>query len=491
MDPSLSPPVNPFLDRLLPPAPPDDAEAYHRGSLLVAACLLTALFSAGYVLLDLYSGFEAGAVVMGTAAVVFAGLPVLLRPERTGAAVVHLFLLVGTATVVLNTYFSGAGAIPPWLAVVPLAATLLAGSRAGWAWTFVAVGLTVSLGPLVGDGRPSASAVDPGRQTVWLLAVRTGLPMIVFLLALAFQREKERAFRALRLRNVVLEDALAELGQAQARLVQQEKLASLGQLTAGIAHEIKNPLNFVTNFASLSEELAGELRTALRDDDGPAAETLLDEIEANVRRVITHGRRADGIVRAMSAHARKEHGVREAVDLNALVAEQVVRVACTRDARPSDTAVTIEVAYDEGVGAVEVVREEVGRALHNLLDNAFYASRSAPPGPAGPRVRVETARRDGHVEVRIRDNGPGIPEEVRERILEPFFTTKPAGEGVGLGLSLAHEIVTARHGGALAVESAVGAGTTLVVTLPAPGPSPPASLHPSNPAHVAPVASLN
>src|SRR5690606_1748811 len=190
--------------------------------------------------------------------------------------------------------------------------------------------------------------------------------------------------------------------------------------------------------------------------------------------------------RAMSAHARKEHGLREAVDLNALVAEQVVFVACRRDARPSDAAVTVEVAYDEGVGAVEAVREEVGRALHNLLDNAFYAARSAPPGPGGgPRVRVETARCGGRVEVRIRDNGPGIPAEIRERILEPFFTTKPAGEGVGLGLSLAHEIVRARHGGARAVESAVGAGTTVTVTLPAPDPPPAVS-----PTRATPVASL-
>ena len=448
-------------------APAPDVEAVHRATLLVLACHLTGGFSAAYAVLHACARFTVGAVTMAVVTVAFFALPPLLRRTGSTPTVAHLFVLVGVVAIVVPTYFSGGEAILPWLAAVPIVGVLLGGMRAGLWWTVASVALTALFTVLWQHGHVFPDPLLPSMRPVWMLLVRVGLPCIVFGLALVFQREKERAFGAFHARHSELAEALDELEQAQARLVQQEKLASLGQLTAGIAHEIKNPLNFVTNFSAFNVELAGELRVALRDGNLAVAKELLDEVEANAGRVHRHGRRADAIVQAMLAHAQTERGVREVVDLNALVAEQAERVACRPSERPFDARVAIEIAPGASVGTVEVAREEIARALQNVIDNAVYAAGSIPSCPdRPPRVRVETARERGAVVVRVRDTGPGVPPELRARVFEPFFTTKPSGEGIGLGLSLSHEIVHARHGGTLDVEDDPAGGTVVVLTLP-------------------------
>jgi signal transduction histidine kinase len=276
---------------------------------------------------------------------------------------------------------------------------------------------------------------------------------------------------ALREANGELARALDELTRTQARLVQSEKLASLGALTAGIAHEIKNPLNFVNNFAGLNAELVGDLRAVLAPRPGALDDEvrpLLDDLETNANRIEEHGRRADAIVRAMLAHARGGAGERQRVDLNALV-EEYARLA-HHEARARDGALAVRprTALDPAAGAVEAAPDALGRLVANLVGNALDAvEERAARGEPGyePAVVVSTHRRGGGVELRVEDNGVGIPEPVRDRVFEPFFTTKPAGRGAGLGLSLAHDIAVA-HGGTLAVESEGGRGATFVVTLP-------------------------
>ncbi|WP_420456313.1 ATP-binding protein [Rubrivirga sp.] len=269
-------------------------------------------------------------------------------------------------------------------------------------------------------------------------------------------------------RTAELHQSLADLRAAQAQLVQQEKMASLGALTAGIAHEIKNPLNFVTNFAGLSQELIDELDAETDPDERDA---LLADLRLNVAKIGQHGRRADGIVRSMMDHARSGSGQRRAVDLNALVREYTGHAA--HAARVLHPTVGVAPRLDLGaeVGEVEMVPQEIGRVLVNLVGNALDAVRqrrqAGEPGYL-PTVTVATRRTDGAVEVRVADNGTGMPAAVRDRVFEPFFTTKPTGEGTGLGLSLSHDIVVQGHRGSLAVESAEGEGTAFVMTLPAP-----------------------
>jgi signal transduction histidine kinase len=406
----------------------------------------------------------------GLITVAFFALPPLFRYSGSVELVAHLFLLAGTAAVVVATYFSGGLEVLPWLAVVPITGTLLAGRRAGWIWTGIALALTALFAVADAAGYGFPMAMDPEKRPLWAVTVFLGLPLIVFLVAQIFHAERERAFSKLHARNEALAVALADLEQAQAQLVQQEKLASLGQLTAGIAHEIKNPLNFITNFAQLNGELLAELREDVAAGaPREALEAVLADLQDNAAKIEQHGRRADAIVRQMTAHARREQGPRQFVDLNAFVEEHVTLAYHSRRAQHPGFEVLVERDYDPAAGSVPIVQGEMGRVLLNLLDNAFYAVADAAARRNGhhrPTVRVETRRTEGGAEIRVRDNGPGIAPAVRARLFEPFFTTKPAGEGTGLGLSLSYDVVHRAHGGTLTVESEEGEGATFVVTLP-------------------------
>jgi GAF domain-containing protein len=274
-----------------------------------------------------------------------------------------------------------------------------------------------------------------------------------------------------------LRDSLERLKAAQANLVQSEKMATLGQLTAGIAHEIKNPLNFVNNFASLSVELLDELREVA----GPALATLdkekraeLDEtmglLVGNLGKITEHGKRADGIVRSMLSHSRGGSGDWQASDIDALVEEALNLAYHGARAQDKEFNVTLERDFAKAAKPVEVVPQDVTRVFLNLFGNGFYAAskRRTTGGEAGfrPTVKVSTRDLGDAVEVRVRDNGAGIPPEVRAKLFQPFFTTKPTGEGTGLGLSISYDIVTQQHGGTIEVESEVGRFTEFTVRLP-------------------------
>ena len=269
--------------------------------------------------------------------------------------------------------------------------------------------------------------------------------------------------------------ALTELKAAQQQLIHAEKMASLGALTAGIAHEIKNPLNFVNNFAALARELVIELRGELagraekEEFRGSEIEDVLRDLEMNTSKIEEHGRRADLIVRSMMQHARGGSGERERVDVNTLVGEYLDLAYHGKRAQTPDFNADLVRNLDADVGDLEIVPQDVGRVLINLIGNAFDAvhQRSRESDASyEPRVCVSTGMEGEWVEIRVTDNGPGIPEDVKAKIFEAFFTTKPTGAGTGLGLSMSHDIVTKGHGGTLRVESKVGEGTTFVVALP-------------------------
>jgi len=291
--------------------------------------------------------------------------------------------------------------------------------------------------------------------------------------------ERKRAEAAIRAARDAAEAALAELQAAQANLVQAEKMASLGQLTAGIAHEIKNPLNFVNNFASLSVELLDELKeatkpavAALDDEKRAEVDDTMGLLTGNLEKIAEHGKRADNIVKSMLEHSRGVTGERREVDLNAVIEEALNLAYHGARAQDQGFNITLERAFDPALAQIELAPQEMTRVFLNLFGNGFYAAskraRESGNGSFKPVLSVTTREAGGAVEVRVRDNGTGIPAEIRDKLFQPFFTTKPTGEGTGLGLSISYDIVTQQHGGTISVESEPGSFTEFTIRLPRP-----------------------
>ncbi len=285
--------------------------------------------------------------------------------------------------------------------------------------------------------------------------------------ALAVRNAK--LFEEQRRREHDLRAAHDELKAAQASLIHAEKMASLGQLTAGIAHEIKNPLNFVNNFSELSRELLQELEETLGSPEGEQGE-LIATLTSNLAKIAEHGRRADGIVTSMLLHSRGGSGERRKSDLNALVEEALNLAFHGARAKDRSFNISLERDYDTRIGAIEIVPQDVTRVLLNLFGNGFYAAnkrQSERADPAfQPALKVTTRDLGDQVEIRVHDNGVGMPPEVLTKLFQPFFTTKPTGEGTGLGLSISYDIVVQQHGGAIAVDSRVGQFTEFALRLP-------------------------
>lgn len=286
--------------------------------------------------------------------------------------------------------------------------------------------------------------------------------------------ENARLFAEVQARTKQLAKSLDDLRAAQDRLVQTEKLTALGQLTAGIAHEIKNPLNFVNNFAALSAELADEINDACTSFSiPPDARGKLDELCAlmkeNLQKVVQHGKRADSIVKNMLLHSRGGGGEHRLVDVNALVEESLNLAYHGARAEQPRFNITLRREFDPDAGVIEAFPQEITRVLLNLVSNGFYAvSKRGGENKLGfePILRASTRGCAEHVEIRIRDNGVGIAPEVEEKMFNPFFTTKPPGEGTGLGLSMSHDIIVKQHGGRIDVETELGEFTEFTILLP-------------------------
>lgn len=343
---------------------------------------------------------------------------------------------------------------------------------------------------------------------------------VIWLLAILFSQyrqnktaEKERIKRqkedemnrAIAIRKVELEDLVAErtaeltqqkeeiehtldeLRSTQAQLIQSEKMASLGELTAGIAHEIQNPLNFVNNFSEISNELVDEMKEEMATGNWKPALEIADDIKQNLEKISHHGKRAEAIVKGMLQHSRSSNGVKEPTDINALADEYLRLAYHGLRAKDKSFNATMKTDFDGSIGKIKVIPQDIGRVILNLITNAFYAvnekKKNSPLTPEGgiettqnlyePTVTVSTkliipptGGQRGAALISVRDNGNGIPQNIIDKIFQPFFTTKPTGQGTGLGLSLSYEIVTKGHGGELKVETKEGEGSVFTILLP-------------------------
>ena len=269
-----------------------------------------------------------------------------------------------------------------------------------------------------------------------------------------------------------LEKTFNELKATQSQLIQSEKMASLGELTAGIAHEIQNPLNFVNNFSEVNLELIEELKaqSSRLKESGNEVEVdeILNNLNDNLSKILQHGKRADGIVKGMLQHSRGSSDKKEPTDINVL-ADEYLRLAFHGfRAKDKSFNAKYETDFDESIGKINIVPQDIGRALLNLITNAFYAvteKKKTVGDGYDPMVTINTKKQDGKIQISVSDNGLGIPESIKEKIFQPFFSTKPTGQGTGLGLSLSYDIVKA-HGGGISLDTKEGLGTEFIIQLP-------------------------
>ena len=281
-----------------------------------------------------------------------------------------------------------------------------------------------------------------------------------------------------------LKKSLEDLKATQSQLIQSEKMASLGELTAGIAHEIQNPLNFINNFSEVNTELITEMKDEIAKGNVEEVKLLADDIALNEQKINHHGKRADAIVKGMLQHSRSNNGAKEPTNINALADEYLRLAYHGLRAKDKSFNATMKTDFDETIGNINIIPQDIGRVILNLITNAFYAASLPPPEKIGtgegrfldpdykhnPIVWVSTKRivtpsGAGGVSISVRDNGPGIPKKILDKIFQPFFTTKPTGQGTGLGLSLSYDIVKA-HGGELKVETKIDEGSQFIIILP-------------------------
>ncbi|CAN5751144.1 hypothetical protein BH11BAC4_BH11BAC4_02120 [soil metagenome] len=312
------------------------------------------------------------------------------------------------------------------------------------------------------------------KQRMYILFASIGLAVFIIVIVYRNNRQKQKA-------NKILEETLVNLKSTQTQLIQSEKMASLGELTAGIAHEIQNPLNFVNNFSEVNLELIEEVKSQKSKLKTEELNELLDDIAENEEKINHHGKRADAIVKGMLQHSRSSSGQKEPTDINALCDEYLRLSYHGLRAKDKSFNATLKTDFDESIGKINIIPQDIGRVVMNLLTNAFYAvnekalSAVATPTAAKyePTVTISTRRSPlhgrgvgGEVKIRVTYNGNGIPQNIVDKIFQPFFTTKPTGQGTGLGLSLAYDIITKEHNGTIKVESKEGEGTTFIITIP-------------------------
>ncbi len=294
-------------------------------------------------------------------------------------------------------------------------------------------------------------------------ALFAGLGILLLIATILYRNNRQKQKT-----NKVLEGTLTNLKSTQSQLIQSEKMASLGELTAGIAHEIQNPLNFVNNFSEVNTELLVEMKDEIDKGNLDEVKTIANDVIVNEEKINHHGKRADAIVKGMLQHSRSSSGVKEPTDINALADEYLRLAYHGLRAKDNSFNATLQTYFDDSIGKINIIPQDIGRVLLNLFNNAFYAV--MPPNPLKgehyePTVTVSTKKVDGKILISVKDNGVGIPQKVVDKIFQPFFTTKPTGQGTGLGLSLSYDIIKA-HGGEIKVETKEGEGSEFIILLP-------------------------
>jgi len=445
----------------LPDKPGIDESKYN---ILISFYWLTSLFSLFYVLVSLIISYDMGIYIM---LLNFVGLTVnlfLIRHKIINYRVAANVYLANCAFIAVLgcTWFSGGLFSPviPWFALIPVTSMLLLGTKRNTLIWLIITSLLLLMFFVIEKNQPDLVQIRYNKdwQKFFFYTCLAGIVLILFLVTQVFENIKNKALNEVSSKNDELKRAIDQLKNAQEQLVQQEKLASLGQLTAGIAHEIKNPLNFVNNFSQLSIELLNELREEKNED---IKQEIFEDLTSNLTKIKHHGTRADFIVKSMLQHSRSGSSEFQDTDLNK-ICEEYFNLAY-HGIRATDKTFNckLEKSLDENLPLVNCVAQDISRVILNLVNNAMYAVRPVE----NPTVSISSHYDGKNVLITVKDNGTGMDEETKRKLFEPFYTTKPTGQGTGLGLSISFDIIKA-HAGTLEMQSELGKGTSFMISLP-------------------------
>ncbi len=455
-----------------------DATELRSSRILVIVLLLAGVFNLVGIGSSLMISYTYSLYLLFSASVVSFILLFLFRAGTPFIYAAQIFLGFSFIQIFLQAWWGGGLESPSTVALflIPALATLLIGRKSATFWLVISIAGVVFFYWYEGLYGQLPEMYDINMRRDFLLNGILGMILCIFVILVVIDEEKNQAYFNAMAKN-------EELKTSQTRLIQSEKLASLGELTAGIAHEIQNPLNFVNNFAELNVDLAKDIEAEIRrqEIDKEYIEELLLDLTANQEKIHFHGKRASSIVKGMLEHSRNNTGERRMTDLNSLIREYLPLSFHGMRGKDKNFNSDFQMNLDESVGQINIVPQEIGRVLLNLFNNAFYAvnekrieeERLGRLEPQSlfqaeiydPVVSVSTKRLGNKIEIIVKDNGNGIPENIQQKIFQPFFTTKPTGEGTGLGLSLSYDIITKGHGGTIEVETKSGEFTQFIINL--------------------------
>jgi signal transduction histidine kinase len=468
---------------LIPDSFHSDELNLRKARIYINATLITTLFAGFFLLNTLAFEMHYHLYSMVVCTFGFFLLAFFLKWGISLEVATHFFVGIAVTATVWNAWFLGGlqSYNLPWICFAPVLAILFGNPKIGWIWLGVSITAVLAMSAFQLTGYEFKTVINP--RFIHFLGANSliALVLILFFIVLITEQAYTNTLIKLNLKNKIIEKSFSELKSTQAQLVQSEKMASLGELTAGIAHEIQNPLNFVNNFSELNKELLDEMQSEIKNGNYAEAKLIAKSITENEEKILHHGKRADAIVKGMLQHSQTSSGQKEPTDINALADEYLRLSYHGLRAKDKTFNADFKTEFDPILPKINVISQDIGRVLLNLINNAFYAVNATvetthalslqtaqppkPPTPYKPTVLVSTKNMTTHVEIRVKDNGPGIPAEIKDKIFQPFFTTKPTGQGTGLGLSLSYDIVKA-HGGELRVETNQGEGSIFIITIP-------------------------
>ena len=463
-----------LVNYFIPKAISNNKDELHKARILIIVLLITSLSN----LVGSYSAigihFTYACYVLIVSSILCLALVFFYKNGLSSNTTVHINLIFGFVQIFLQAWWGGGLEAPSTVALflIPAIAMLLLGRKVATYWLIITVSAVLFMFWYEGQYGQLPELYDTSMSRNFAVNGIVGMMVTFFVIILAIDKEKNNAYRDLHVKNELLKST-------QTQLIHSGKLASLGELTAGIAHEIQNPLNFVNNFSELSIDLVKELSEEITKPqiDKSLVTELFDDLKHNQEKINLHGKRASSIVKSMLEHSRERTGIKELTDINVIVNEYFRLSYHGLRAKDKNFNTAMESHFDQSLPKVNIIPQDFGRVVLNLINNAFYAVnerrlKESKMDPINhqklyePCVSVTTDRVGNNILIHVKDNGAGIPENIKDKIFNPFFTTKPPGQGTGLGLSLSHEIIEKGHGGVLNVDSTEGVGTEFIIQIP-------------------------